>query len=104
MEIVASGHRLFAATGGRPFEAGRPTVIFLHGAGMDHTVWALQTRWFAHHGRNVVALDLPGHGRSAGPALCRIEDMAALVVEIAAAVAVEHVALVGHSMGALVAL
>ena len=35
----------------------------------DHSVWALQSRSLAHHGCSVLAVDLPGHGRSAGPAL-----------------------------------
>ena len=54
----------------------QPTVVFIHGAQNDHSVWALQTRYFAHHGFNVLAVDLPGHGRSAGPALASVEAMA----------------------------
>jgi pimeloyl-ACP methyl ester carboxylesterase len=69
MELTVNRRKVFAATGGRPFDAALPTVIFLHGAGMDHTVWALQTRYFAHHGQGVLAVDLPGHGRSGGSAL-----------------------------------
>ena len=45
---------------------------------MDHTIWALQTRWFAWHGYGVLAVDLPGHGKSEGSALETIEEMAAL--------------------------
>ncbi len=71
---------------------------------MDHTIWALQTRYFAHHGRSVLALDLPGHGRSAGPALESIAAMAAWVDAFLQAVGVAKAALVGHSMGAMVAL
>jgi pimeloyl-ACP methyl ester carboxylesterase len=104
VEIVASGGGVFASTGGQDFDPAQPTIVFLHGAGMDHTVWALQTRWFAHHGRNVLALDLPGHGRSAGAALRTIDEMAALVVAVVKSAGAERVALVGHSMGALVAL
>ena len=61
MKIQLDGKTVFAATGGRPFDADKPAVIFLHGAGMDHTVWSLQTRYFAHHGWSVLAVDLPGH-------------------------------------------
>jgi pimeloyl-ACP methyl ester carboxylesterase len=104
MEFQLHGRRAYAATGGRPFDRGLPTVAFLHGAGMDHTVWALQTRWFAHHGRSVLAFDLPGHGRSEGPALRGIAEMAAWVLEALAALGAERARLVGHSMGALVAL
>ena len=59
MDLTIDGQRAFAATGGRPFDAARPTALFIHGAGMDHTVWALQARYFAHHGRSVLAVDLP---------------------------------------------
>ncbi len=104
MEIVTSAGRLYASTGGKPFDPAQPTVVFIHGAGMDHTVWALQTRYFAHHGRNVLAVDLPGHGRSAGPGLARIEAMAECVLAALATVGAGRASLVGHSMGALTAL
>lgn len=105
MEIaLEGGGHLYAYTGGRAFDPALPTVAFLHGAGMDHTVWALQTRWFAHHGRNVLAFDLPGHGRSAGPGLPTIEAMAGTVLAALEAAGAGRAALVGHSMGALVAL
>lgn len=104
MDIVVAQHAAYAATGGRTFEAGQDSVVFLHGAGMDHTIWALQTRYFAHHGRSVLAPDLPGHGRSAGPALDSIAAMAAWVDAFLQAAGVATAALVGHSMGALIAL
>jgi pimeloyl-ACP methyl ester carboxylesterase len=104
MEFVVDGKRVFAATGGKPFKSELPTVIFIHGAGMDHTVWTLQTRFFAYHGRNVLAIDLPGHGRSEGPALTSIGALADWVIRVADAMKVEKAALVGHSMGALTAL
>jgi pimeloyl-ACP methyl ester carboxylesterase len=104
VELRIGERRVFAGTGGRDFDAAKPTVVFLHGAGMDHTVWALQTRWFAHHGRNVLALDLPGHGRSAGPSLKSIGEMADFVLAALDAVDAARAALVGHSMGALIAL
>jgi pimeloyl-ACP methyl ester carboxylesterase len=104
MEFLVDGKRVFAATGGRERRPAEPDIVFLHGAGMDHSVWTLQTRWFAHHGRNVIALDLPGHGRSDGPPLARIEDLAAWVVRVLDAIGSAKAALVGHSMGALIAL
>ncbi|HBZ07365.1 MAG TPA: alpha/beta hydrolase, partial [Massilia sp.] len=66
----------YAYTGGKAFDAALPTVVFIHGAQNDHSVWGLQSRWFAHHGYGVLAVDLPGHGRSAGPALASVEQMA----------------------------
>lgn len=104
MEIAVDGRRVYAATGGKEFDPALPTVAFVHGAGMDHSVWALQTRWFAHHGRNVLALDLPGHGRTAGAALSSIEESAGFVLSVLSAVGAKTIGLVGHSMGALIAL
>jgi pimeloyl-ACP methyl ester carboxylesterase len=104
MELSVDGKPVFAATGGKRFKPGSPTILFLHGAGLDHTVWTLQTRYFAHHGRNVLAVDLPGHGRSAGPALGSIAALADWVIRLLDAAGLDKAALVGHSMGALVAL
>ncbi len=104
MEISVDNKAVFAATGGQPFDPAQPAIVFIHGAGMDHTVWALQTRYFAYRGRSVLAVDLPGHGRSEGPALASIGDMADWVVRLLDAAQVTSAALVGHSMGALIAL
>jgi pimeloyl-ACP methyl ester carboxylesterase len=104
MEYLVDGREAFAATGGRAFAPELPAVVFLHGAGMDHTVWAAQSRYFAHHGRAVLAVDLPGHGRSAGPPRASIGEMATWLLALLDAAGVGEAALVGHSMGALVAL
>ena len=104
MEFRAGGRKIFAATGGAPFDAARPVVVFLHGAGMDHTVWTLETRYFAHHGKSVLALDLPGHGRSQGPAPESIAGYADWLASFLAAAGVAEASFVGHSMGALIAL
>ena len=94
----------FVATGGADLRADRPAVVLIHGAGLDHSVWALQSRWLAHHGRTVVAPDLPGHGRSAGTPLVSIGAMADWIAVLLAAAGIGAAALVGHSMGSLVAL
>jgi pimeloyl-ACP methyl ester carboxylesterase len=104
MELKVSGNRVYAATGGKAFDPALPAIVFMHGAGMDHTVWSLQTRWFAWHGRSVLAVDLPGHGRSDGPPLESIDALAAWVFSLLDAAGVKSAALVGHSMGALIAL
>jgi len=95
---------MYAYTGGRPFEAAVPCVVFIHGALNDHSVWTLAARWCAHHGHNVLAVDLPGHGRSAGPALPDVEAMADAMLALLAGHGVQQAALVGHSMGSLIAL
>ncbi len=77
MQFQVDGHAVFAATGGQPFDAAQPTIIFIHGAALDRTVWKLQTRYFAWHGNSVLAVDLPGHGRSDGAPLETIPAMGA---------------------------
>ncbi len=104
MKLSVDGRAVFGTTGGAHFDPDRPAVIFLHGAGFDRTAWRLQTRWFAHHGRSVLAVDFPGHGWSDGPALSSIAALADWTAALIAETGVKQAALVGHSMGALVAL
>jgi len=104
MEFAVDGQRVFAGTGGRAFDDSLPTVVLLHGAGMNHTVWALQARALAHHGRNVLAIDFPGHGDSAGPALETIENLADWLLRALRVLNLARFRLAGHSMGSLVAL
>ena len=59
MNLTVNGRAVSATTGGTDFDPAKPAVIFLHGAGFDRTAWRLQTRWFAHHGRGVLAVDFP---------------------------------------------
>ncbi len=104
MLIHIDGVEAYCYSGGKPFNPLLPTVAFIHGAQHDHSIWILQTRYFAHHGFNVLALDLPGHGRSKGAALTSVEALADWVLALLDAVGVEKAMLVGHSMGSLVAL
>ena len=104
MNLIVDGRTVFATTGGTEFDPAKPAVVFLHGAGFDRTAWRLQTRWFAHHGRSVLAVDFPAHGRSEGPALDSIAAMADWTARLIETAGLEQAALVGHSMGALVAL
>ena len=104
MELEVDGKTVFAATGGKAFDPGDPTIVFVHGSGGDHTIWALQTRYFAWHGRGVLAVDLPGHGRSDGPALASVGEIADWLGRLLDAAGAEKAAIVGHSLGALAAL
>ena len=104
MRLTVEGKEVFAGTGGRDFDSALPAVVFLHGAGFDHTAWALLARAFAHHGFAVLAPDLPGHGRSAGPALSSIGALADWTAKLMDAAGVRAARLVGHSMGSLIAL
>ncbi|HEY4065501.1 MAG TPA: alpha/beta hydrolase [Burkholderiaceae bacterium] len=105
MEIDVPGFdRAYAYTGGKPFDSRLPCVVFIHGALHDHSVWTLLARWCAHHGHGVLALDQPGHGRSAGAPLASVEALADWLLALLSAAGVERAALVGHSMGSLIAL
>lgn len=104
MELSVDGRKAYGYSGGKAFDAGLPCIVFIHGALNDHSVWTLLARWFAHHGHAVLALDLPGHGRSDGPPLADAEALADWVLALLDAAGVRKAALVGHSMGSLIAL
>ena len=104
MKLVVNSKEVFASTGGRFFDKNKPLIIFLHGSGFDHTVWMLQTRYFAFHGFAVLALDLPGHGLSGGKSLETIEDMAEWLNKVIQSIGYNEVSLVGHSQGCLIGL
>lgn len=104
MKLMVSGREAYAYTGGKPFDPALPCVVFIHGALHDHSVWTLLARWCAHHGFAVLAVDHPGHGRSAGPALDSVEALADWALALLDAAGVSQAAFVGHSMGSLIAL
>lgn len=104
MRLEVDHRAVFAANGGKPFQTGQKLLILLHGAGGDHSVWALQSRWLAHHGANVLAVDLPGHGLSEGPAITDIGALADWCARLIEAAGAQSAALAGHSMGSLIAL
>jgi pimeloyl-ACP methyl ester carboxylesterase len=104
MELQVNGHTTYCYTGGKTFVASQPTVVMIHGVLNDHSVWILQSRYLANHGWNVLAVDLPGHCRSAGDAPSTVEAAADFIVALLDAAGVERAALVGHSFGSLIAL
>lgn len=104
MKLMVDGREAYAYTGGKALDPALPCVVFLHGALHDHSCWNLLARWAAHHGHAVLALDLPGHSRSAGPPLPDVEALAGWVLGVLDAAGVQRAALVGHSMGSLIAL
>jgi len=104
MKLNVQGRHAYCYTGGKSFDPALPTIVFIHGAQNDHSVWGLQTRYFAHHGYGVLAVDLPGHARSDGPALVSVEAMADWLLALLDAAGVRKARLVGHSMGSLIAL
>ncbi|MEO8387016.1 alpha/beta hydrolase [Polaromonas sp.] len=104
MYLDVKGHKTYCYTGGKPFDATRPTVVFIHGVLNDHSIWILQTRYFAHHGFNVLAPDLPGHCKSAGEPPRSVEEAADFILALLDAAGVKAAVLVGHSFGSLTAL
>jgi pimeloyl-ACP methyl ester carboxylesterase len=102
--VDVNGGSVYAYTGGRAFDPSHPCIVFVHGACNDHSVWALQSRYFAHHGRNVFAVDTPGHGRSGGDAMTSVAGIADWLAVLLAALSIERAAFVGHSLGALAVL
>ena len=104
MIFELDGKRAFAYTAAHELEASKPTVVFLHGAGLEHSWFGLQSRYFGYHGRNALALDFPGHGRSDGPPLPSVEAMADWVSAVLKKLKIGKATIVGHSMGSLVAL
>lgn len=104
MELGLPGSRIHAYTGGKPFDPALPCVAFIHGAQHDHSVWILQSRYLAHHGCAVLAVDLPGHGRSDGPAAATVEAIAGRLAAALDPLASPRLLLAGHSMGSLIAL
>lgn len=104
MRLSVDGAGVSATTGGRHPDPGRPLILFVHGAALDKTVWQLQTRYFSHHGYSVMAVDLPGHGRSEGTPLPSIEAYADWVASLLGSAGYGSAHLVGHSMGGLIVL
>ena len=104
MYLTVNSHKTYCYTGGKAFDAGKPTVIFIHGVLNDHSVWTLQSRYLANHGWNVLAVDLPGHCKSEGEAPSSVQEAADFVAQLLDAAGVASAALVGHSWGSLIAL
>lgn len=104
MRFTVDGKVVNATTGGAPLDPTRPLLVFVHGAGGDRTMWALQTRYFAHHGWSVIALDLPGHGGSDGPVPDSVEGYGDWLAAVIEASGFDSAAIAGHSLGCFIGL
>ena len=104
MKFLVQQQPAYVYTGGRNFDVAKSSVVFIHGTANDHSVWTMQARYFAHHGWNALAVDLPGHGKSFGEAKRSIADAADWVINLLDNGNISCAALVGHSMGSLIAL
>ena len=96
--------KIFASTGGKAFDSKKKCIIFIHGAGMDHTVWSQQSRFFANKGYSVISIDLEGHGRTEGEALKDVKDIAKSISKVIHHLEIKEAAVVGHSLGALISI
>ena len=110
MEINFRGQPVRIATGGRTHDAeasgddALPSLVMIHGSGMDRTVWQMQARWFAHHGYRVAAIDLPGHGLSGGEPLETIEAMGEWTAGLIHELGLAPTHIVGFSLGTFAAI
>ena len=104
MRIEVNGQAAYCYTNSRDIDASKPSIVFIHGSGMDHIVWTLAARHFARHGNNVISVDLPGHGRSEGMPLSTVEEMATWTIGVLDTLQIDQAALVGHSLGSLISL
>ncbi len=97
MEKRTSGEIAFAC-GGWPLDPARSTLVFIHGAGESRLLWDAQVEGLKDRA-NTVALDLPGHGESAGSARQQVEAYAAAVADFMAAIGAPAPIPCGLSMG-----
>jgi pimeloyl-ACP methyl ester carboxylesterase len=104
MVVLVQENQVYCHTSDQNFQAELPTLIFIHGAQNNHSVWETPSHYFAHHGYNILAVDLPGHGLSKGKAKTTIEAMAQWLLALMDVVGIHQAVLIGHSMGSLVAM
>ena len=104
MKLKVKGKNAYFTTSGRDIDKNQPTIVFVHGSGLTHVSWVLQTRYFAFHGYSILAIDLPGHGYSEGPALESIEEQGKWISDVIDSVEMKEASLVGHSQGCLIVL
>lgn len=102
MELRRIDGMAFVA-GAWPLAADRPTVVFIHGSGGTHVLWSQQVQALADD-MNTVALDLPGHGDSRGPAFDRVEDYAAAVARFISRIDARRAVPCGLSLGGAITL
>lgn len=105
MNIVVDNYKVNIRTGGYDVNKNKkPTLLLIHGAGMDGTVWQMQTRYLSNKGINALAVDLPGHGASEGSPLKSISEMSNWVIKLLDILSIDSVVIAGHSMGSLIAI
>ena len=76
-------------------------LVLIHGAGGSHLHWGVAVRTLPEG--DVYALDLPGHGRSAGSGRTTVAQYASWVIRLLDALGIERAVMAGHSMGGAIA-
>jgi pimeloyl-ACP methyl ester carboxylesterase len=103
-DVIVDGLPVHVRTGGVRVDDDAPALLLVHGAGMDGTIWSQQTRFLSMRGVRALAVDLPGHGRSAGDPLPTVPAMADWLVRLCREMRIDHTVIAGHSMGTFIAL
>lgn len=79
------------------------TLVFIHGSGSNSSAWVHQYGAL-HKTFNIVALNLPGHGESGGSGEAEISSYVEHVKDVMDVLKISRPVLIGHSMGAAIAL
>ena len=79
----------------------KPAVVLIHGAGGDHLHWPHNVRRLGKY--QVLAPDLPGHGKSQGIGEQNISHYANAITDWMHDIALPKAVIVGHSMGGAIA-
>jgi pimeloyl-ACP methyl ester carboxylesterase len=88
---------------GSDFDKKKPSLVFIHGSGSDHSAWSHPyARLYKYY--NILAIDLPGHGRSGGGGEADVEDYCLWVKKLLDILDLKDTMLIGHSLGAAITL
>ncbi len=90
-------------TGKNGIRKGKKNLLFIHGAGGNHKVWAMQLPYFEGN-YNPIAVELPGHGDSGGDGEKDINSYTEWIRKIIDNLSLETCSMVGHSMGGAITL
>ncbi len=102
LQIIVDGNTI--AYQAHLVPGGQGSFLFIHGSGGDHHKWDAQMQKLPQ-GFSGVAIDLPGHSSSPGPLLKTVDEAARLVSNLPCLLSLPRpVFLVGHSMGAAIAI
>ena len=125
-KVVIKNHKISFSFNGVFGDIGSPKIILIHGAGGQEVDWPMAWRSSNNQNRSmgltpsnqgvtklfnaglenysIYAVDLPGHGKSEGAIKSNIDEYSNFIIDFLDAMDIEHACLVGHSMGAAIAL